>query len=277
MEQMDLIKMTPDAKKAAQAAAAAAASKNKNNKNTDYNDKENNSSLNKSGLLDDEEDFFDFITRFQGKRMDDQRCSLTVPSTKDTSNGAVAKPSITHKQPTVQQQLQQQQNQQNREAAQQPPPPPPPRKPEQPQNNLFDLIGQPQQQRPMGPLVLPGLNKAKQPEILQRLSVATSANDQFPDESFFEMLMKCQGSRIEEQRSSLPANDLSHMGLQPHNIGVGPGGPPEDPAAGVNPGGAPLTPPLEAPTVPDEDFFNLIQRLQSGRLEDQRATLKPPK
>ena len=32
----------------------------------------------------------------------------------------------------------------------------------------------------MGPLVLPGLNKAKQPEILQRLSVATSANDQFP-------------------------------------------------------------------------------------------------
>ena len=29
-----------------------------------------------------QEDFFDFITRFQGKRMDDQRCSLTVPSTK---------------------------------------------------------------------------------------------------------------------------------------------------------------------------------------------------
>ena len=34
--------------------AAAAASKNKNNKNSDYNDKENNSSLNKSGLLDNE-------------------------------------------------------------------------------------------------------------------------------------------------------------------------------------------------------------------------------
>ena len=57
------------------------------------------------------------------------------------------------------------------------------------------------------------------------------------------------------------------------------GGPAEDPALhpGGNPaaGGAPLTPPLEAPTVPDEDFFNLIQRLQSGRLEDQRATLQP--
>merc|ERR1711935_22985 len=198
-------------------------------KNTD--DKENNSSLNKSGLLD-EEDFFDFITRFQSKRMDDQRCGLTVPSTRDpsnSSNGAVAKPpSINKQQPSL---VQQQQNQAG------PPPPPPPRKPEQPQNNLFDLIGQPQQQRPMGPLNLPGLNKAKQPEILQRLSVATSANDQFPDESFFEMLMKCQGSRIEEQRSSLPAEEL-HGNAQ---------------------GAAPLTPPLEAPTVPDEDFFNLIQ------------------
>jgi len=254
MEQMDLIKMTPDAKKAA--AAAAAASKKKN---TD--DKENNSSLNKSGLLD-EEDFFDFITRFQSKRMDDQRCGLTVPSTRDpsnSSNGAVAKPpSINKQQPSL---VQQQQNQAG------PPPPPPPRKPEQPQNNLFDLIGQPQQQRPMGPLNLPGLNKAKQPEILQRLSVATSANDQFPDESFFEMLMKCQGSRIEEQRSSLPAEEL---GLPRPPL---PRGVPAEDAHGNAQGAAPLTPPLEAPTVPDEDFFNLIQRLQSGRLEDQRASL----
>ena len=79
MEQMDLIKMTPDAKKAAQLQAAAS------NKNRDQNnageDKENNGNLNKSGLLD-EEDFFDFISRFQSKRMDDQRCSLTLPSSK---------------------------------------------------------------------------------------------------------------------------------------------------------------------------------------------------
>lgn len=71
MEQMDLIKMTPDAKKAAAAAAKA--------KNDDKENKKAN--LNKSGLLD-EEDFFDFITRFQSKRMDDQRCSLTVPASK---------------------------------------------------------------------------------------------------------------------------------------------------------------------------------------------------
>merc|ERR1719266_554699 len=238
---MDLIKMTPDPKK-----VHAKTSE----------DKENNSSLNKSGLLD-EEDFFDFITRFQSKRMDDQRCSLTVPSARDTSNfGAVGKPpSSMNKQPNQQ------------AAAADAPPPPPPRKPEQPPQQLFDLIGQPQPQRSLGPQILPGLNKAKQPEILQRLSVATSANDQFPDESFFEMLMKCQGSRIEEQRSSLPAEEL---GLPRPPLPRG--GPAED-AHGNAQGGAPLTPPLEAPTVPDEDFFNLIQRLQSGRLEDQRASL----
>ncbi|CAB4058403.1 GPSM2 [Lepeophtheirus salmonis] len=93
---------------------------------------------------------------------------------------------------------------------------------------------------------LPGLVN-KQPEILQRLSVATNNDDHFPDESFFEMLMKCQGSRIEEQRSSLPnerqGNDIT----------------------------------LQAPTVPDEDFFSLIQRLQGGRLEDQRAVLPDDK
>ena len=42
--------------------------------------KENKNSLNKSGL-EDEEDFFDFLTRFQSKRMDDQRCSLVVGAT----------------------------------------------------------------------------------------------------------------------------------------------------------------------------------------------------
>ena len=142
-------------------------------------------------------------------------------------------------------------------------PPLPPKKTENPQQNqqqpqqLFDLIGQPQSQpqRPGAMQVLPGLNKAKQPEILQRLSVATAKDDQFPDESFFEMLMKCQGSRIEEQRSSLPASDVGRQVAPPV-----PGIPMENPV-------------LEAPTVPDEDFFNLIQRVQSGRLEDQRASL----
>ena len=32
---------------------------------------------------------------------------------------------------------------------------------------------------------------------------------------------------------------------------------------------------LPAPTVPDDDFFGLLQRLQASRYEDQRSTLAP--
>ena len=52
-----------------------------------------------------------------------------------------------------------------------------------------------------------GLMHSKQPEMLERLSNASTSTgnfDHFPDDSFFEMLMKCQSARIEEQRSSLP-------------------------------------------------------------------------
>lgn len=58
-----------------------------------------------------------------------------------------------------------------------------------------------------------------------------------PDDGFLEMLMRCQGARLEDQRSTLPAE------------------------------------PTRGATVPDEDFFSLIMRLQSGRMEDQRATV----
>lgn len=30
-----------------------------------------------------------------------------------------------------------------------------------------------------------------------------------------------------------------------------------------------------APTVPDEDFFSLILRVQAGRIEDQRTSFRP--
>ena len=226
MERMDLLKMTPDAKGHAQ--------KNRINqqqqqqqqqqlKNGDNIDAHNRSGAaddgihNKSGLLD-EEDFFDFISRFQSKRMDDQRCSMAVPAPPpSTSSGAAAA-------------LPPNGNGGSSGA----------------KDDLMDMIagvqgGRMEEQRATVSF-LPGLTKSKQPEILQRLSVATNNDQSLPDENFFDMLMKCQGSRIEDQRSSLP---LEGEPLQPH-----------------------------APTVPDEDFFSLIQKIQGGRLEDQRAVLK---
>lgn len=57
-----------------------------------------------------------------------------------------------------------------------------------------------------------------------------------PDDDFFDNLMRCQGSRIEEQRSELPTRPL-------------------------------------APTVPDEDFFALLHKFQSNRIETQRSKM----
>ncbi|XP_028296641.1 G-protein-signaling modulator 2 [Gouania willdenowi] len=61
-----------------------------------------------------------------------------------------------------------------------------------------------------------------------------------PDEHFFDMLVKCQGSRLDDQRCAPPA------------------------------------PPARGPTVPDEDFFSLILRSQGKRMDEQRVTLPPP-
>ena len=119
---------------------------------------------------------------------------------------------------------------------------------------------------------LPGLTRSSKqpPEILQRLSLATNNEEHFPDESFFEMLMKCQGSRIEEQRSSLPnGGDLYDPSLLHARNATGSNGNKSN--LGEQQPSVPLPP--HAPTVPDEDFFSLIQRLQAGRLEDQRAEL----
>merc|ERR1719356_1063368 len=161
---MDLLKMTPDASKVKTTRAGAS------------------DNLNKSGLLD-EEDFFDFISRFQSKRMDDQRCSLADPLVGD-NDPLVLSDGVKNRHSNAQ------------GAA---------------KEELLDMIAGAQSSRlneqraPWS--VLPGLTRSKQPEILQRLSVATTDKDSLPDDTFFEQLMKMQGTRIEDQRSSLPAGE----------------------------------------------------------------------
>lgn len=203
-------------------------------------------SVNEESSMDDDS-FFELLSRFQSKRMDDQRCTLSIDGNKEN-----------HPQ------------QQQKDG---PPPPPSVATATATQtrdhggsltstgstngtttpsdsgaNNcgvleeLMESIAGMQsrrmdEQRASLPQ-LPGLNN--QQVILQRLSVAGSDTTPLPDDNFFDMLMRCQGSRIEDQRSSLPNE-------------------------------SPLT--HSAPTVPDDDFFSLIMRFQSGRLEDQRSTM----
>merc|ERR1719266_1627225 len=272
---MDLLKMTPDAAKAKNSRGAA-------------------ENLNKSGLLD-EEDFFDFISRFQSKRMDDQRCSLAVPalskpsmsnqSAQNPSSNQGSKPAQSHpfsshteygnkKAPIGHQQstnaVSGASMQINSSGAAQSGPF------KQQKDELLDLIAGVQshrmnEQRAAVPF-LPGLTRSSKqpPEILQRLSVATNNEEHFPDESFFEMLMKCQGSRIEEQRSSLPNGSEMQDPILLHARNATANSENKAPTGEPQPS-VPLPP--HAPTVPDEDFFSLIQRLQAGRLEDQRAAL----
>ena len=255
MERMDLLKMTPDAKAmrnkhnavaAANGHQAAAAAANL--------DDSTSSAHNKSGLLD-EEDFFDFISRFQSKRMDDQRCTLSVPSANAAPAAAAKIPSRpTPVMPGAPAAAAPANGATNGNGGQ--------------RDELLDMIagvqghGRMNEQRATVSF-LPGLPKSKQPEILQRLSIATTNNEDgqdFPDENFFEMLMKCQGTRIEDQRSSLPNGGRNGAANPAHDAAGAPG---DDLLA-------------SAPTVPDEDFFSLIQRFQAGRIEDQRATFPAP-
>lgn len=96
-----------------------------------------------------------------------------------------------------------------------------------------------------------------QSSSLQRL--ASSASNPAPDDTFLEMLARCQGSRLEDQRSPLPAASVAVVDAEDEPV---PTAPPITARAGA--------------TVPDEDFFTLIVRLQSGRMEDQRATISAP-
>lgn len=69
-----------------------------------------------------------------------------------------------------------------------------------------------------------------------------------PDDSFLDQLVRCQASRLEDQRSPLPV-----------------------PAVDVESDPLPPSTQKSGATVPDEDFFSLIMRFQSGRMDDQRA------
>ncbi|TDG51338.1 hypothetical protein AWZ03_002133 [Drosophila navojoa] len=209
MEQLDLIKITPDGKRLQEekhkASNAAAHTKAK------------------------EDDFFEMLSRSQSKRMDDQRCSIKLNSAGGVAGAAGGASTGATRKPLVQ------------------------------QNSLF-----------VDPTNLPGLKSPSSgvPPALGHAPLARSATiNQQPDDAFLDMLMRCQGSRLEEQRSELPrpnvTMDVEAPQMQaPAAAGAGAGGG----ATGGQSGS-------RGTTVPDEDFFSLIMKVQGGRMEDQRASI----
>ncbi|XP_014798925.1 PREDICTED: G-protein-signaling modulator 2 isoform X4 [Calidris pugnax] len=191
MENMELMKLTPEKKNSREAMA--------------------------------DEGFFDLLSRFQSNRMDDQRCyfqeknrfpaasvatSSTPPKTMRKSfSTSVVSPHT---------------------------------------DEFLDLLASSQSRRLDDQRAsfsnLPGLrlNQRSSQAVLGHLM---ATNNRELDDDFFDRLIKCQGSRLDDQRCAPP-------------------------------------PSAKGPTVPDEDFFSLILRSQAKRMDEQRvhlpSTIKEP-
>ncbi|XP_074732804.1 G-protein-signaling modulator 2 isoform X4 [Strix uralensis] len=163
-----------------------------------------------------DEGFFDLLSRFQSNRMDDQRCyfqeknrfsaasvatSSTPPKTmrKSFSTSAVSPHT----------------------------------------DEFLDLLASSQSRRLDDQRAsfsnLPGLrfNQHNHQSVLGHLM---AGNNRELDDDFFDILIKCQGSRLDDQRCAPPGS-------------------------------------AKGPTVPDEDFFSLILRSQAKRMDEQRVHL----
>uniref|UniRef100_A0A8C8H2W0 Uncharacterized protein n=1 Tax=Oncorhynchus tshawytscha TaxID=74940 RepID=A0A8C8H2W0_ONCTS len=169
--------------------------------------------------------FFDLLSRFQGSRMDDQRCSLLDGESRlsDPFSPCTTPPVAMRK---------------STSACEANPEP----------GHFLDLRDSSQgsrldEQRASVGSSLPGLrlSTSDQPirlhPMLSRLM--TSADQPQDDDVFFDMLVKCQGSRLNDQRCEEPL------------------------------------PSTRGPTVPAEDFFSLILRSQANRMDEQRVPPPP--
>jgi G-protein signaling modulator 2 len=110
--------------------------------------------------------------------------------------------------------------------------------------------------------LLPGYKRSEKnsdlPPIMHEAAESSGDTKVGPDEPFFDMLMRSQSSRYDEQRSELPKTSVV-----------------QDVESNDNTGGQPRREGVtqNRTTLPDEDFFSLIMRVQGGRMEDQRATV----
>ncbi|XP_059357298.1 G-protein-signaling modulator 2 isoform X4 [Carassius carassius] len=184
---------------------------------------------NKHGSTDvlGDEGFFDLLSRFQSNRMDDQRCAIQDGRSHLSVNSSSASPPTTPPR-TIRKSFS--------ESAASPGQEPFLRLLVSAQGRRLD------EQRAGTGNSLPGLrtlsehsSTSSRQMILSQVMASTDATE--PDDQFFDMLVKCQGSRLDDQRC------------------------------------APPPPSSRGPTVPDEDFFSLIMRSQAKRMDEQRVTL----
>ncbi|XP_019128448.1 G-protein-signaling modulator 2 isoform X1 [Larimichthys crocea] len=198
----------------------------------------------KSGSQDTigDDGFFDLLTRFQGNRMDDQRCSLQDSQNHLPPPSPSSTPPVAERKSILECET-----------------------PLQDPGHFLELLASSQARRlddqrasvshfpglrlstsspPHIPstsstdqvhpqALIPSTDTPHTPSLYSRLEASSEQPE--GDDVFFDMLVKCQGSRLNDQRCAAP------------------------PSAN------------KGPTVPDEDFFSLILRSQSNRMEEQRV------
>ncbi|XP_069794070.1 G-protein-signaling modulator 2 isoform X2 [Narcine bancroftii] len=167
-----------------------------------------------TGMIGDE-GFFDLLSRFQSNRMDDQRYSFieskncavkAVPASSTPSKPLACTTSVVS-----------------------------------PQTGEFlDLLANSQSRRLDNQRAsirnLPGLQMDQHNKKTAQSQLISDDNKE-PDDPFFDMLLKCQGCRLNDQRCAPP--QFVHKCI----------------------------------TVPDDDFFSLILRSQTKRMNEQRVLL----
>ncbi|XP_026201738.1 G-protein-signaling modulator 2-like [Anabas testudineus] len=192
-----------------------------------------------------EDNFFDLLSRFQSNRIDDQRCSLQHGQSHLPAHSSPSStPPVAERKSILEREV-----------------------PFQDHGHFLELLASSQARRLDDQRVslhhLPGLHlstsnpphtpsTSSTDQILTQAPISSTDTRHTPslysrleasaeqpegEEVFFDMLVKCQGSRLNDQRCAAPSSTTKGL------------------------------------TVPDEDFFSLIMRSQSNRMEEQRVLL----
>ncbi|XP_060088305.1 G-protein-signaling modulator 2 isoform X2 [Heteronotia binoei] len=172
------------------------------------------SSQKKNTDVPGDEGFFDLLSRFQSNRMDDQRYCFQdrnrLTATESSTPSRTMKKSFSASMVSPH------------------------------TDEFLDLLASSQSRRlddqRASASNLPGLrlNQHNSQSVLGHLMASGNSE---PDDDFFDILIKCQGSRLDDQRCAPPPTVT------------------------------------KGPTVPDEDFFSLILRSQEKRMDEQRVFL----
>lgn len=181
MNKLELVNMTPEQKKQA---------------NDTFKAKDKPRAASVECISKSHEDFFELVSKFQSKRMDDQRCSIEILSSKENK----LQPSTKVKGGKL-----------------------------SGNDDLFEMIAGMQERRmndqratlpPPMDRTLNGIafkenhensstSRTVKPTRAQRQYSLNSFTSPPPDDDFFEMLMRSQGNRLEDQRSEMPTTSTS--------------------------------------------------------------------